>query len=502
MLKKNITIFLLLCVLCFQILNANYTNRESKNFIFRDNCNTQENFRNEEELLEFIESIIQTHMIPGLSIAIVKNNSIVWENYFGYSNLNENILVDEDSMFILSSISKTITATALLQLYEDGLMNLDDSINDYLPFNVYNPNYPLSTITFKMLLSHVSSIKDNWSVMPYYNGDSDLELGYYLEQYLTTGGLFFDNSSNFTNSIPGSEFNYSNIGAALIGFLVEEISNQPFDEFCVENIFEPLNMDNTFWFLSEIDSIDSVAIPYQYQAGIGDSCFEIGCGIYDEGNECFCDFACTDFGDCCLDYEDVCGENGSGSNLDNYLEYSNYGYSDYPSGQLRTTSKSLAKFMMTFMNDGIYQNNQILSTDTIDLIKSIYYPEINSNQGLMWYYKNQDGRTLFGHNGGDQGSLTEMFISFSNDIGIVLLSNSTNYDAIIRIENALLNFAAENNFSFIGDLNNDLILNILDVIQLVNLVLNNQYDLIGDLNSDEFMNILDIIELINIIIAL
>ena len=47
MLKKNITIFLLLCVLCFQILNANYTNRESKNFIFRDNCNTQENFRNE-----------------------------------------------------------------------------------------------------------------------------------------------------------------------------------------------------------------------------------------------------------------------------------------------------------------------------------------------------------------------------------------------------------------------------------------------------------------------
>ena len=92
------------------------------------------------------------------------------------------------------------------------LINLDDNINKLLSFNVYNPNYPLSTAAFKMLLSHVSSIKDNWSVMPYYNGDSDLKLGYYLEQYLTTGGLFFDNSSNFTNSIPGSEFNYSNIG--------------------------------------------------------------------------------------------------------------------------------------------------------------------------------------------------------------------------------------------------------------------------------------------------
>ena len=136
MLKKNIINFLFLCSLCFQILNANLLNRESKNFFIRDDYHRQENFRNEEELIEFIESIIQTHMIPGLSIAIVKNNSIVWENYFGYSNLNESILVDEDSMFILSSISKTITATALLQLYEDGLINLDDNINDYLSFNV------------------------------------------------------------------------------------------------------------------------------------------------------------------------------------------------------------------------------------------------------------------------------------------------------------------------------------------------------------------------------
>ena len=95
-----------MCSLCFQILNANLLSRESKNFFIRDDYHRQENFRNEEELIEFIESIIQTHMIPGLSIAIVKNNSIVWENYFGYSNLNESILVDEDSMFILSSISK------------------------------------------------------------------------------------------------------------------------------------------------------------------------------------------------------------------------------------------------------------------------------------------------------------------------------------------------------------------------------------------------------------
>ena len=95
MLKKNILTFLCFSGLCFQVSSANHIVRESINSTIRDNCLSQQNFRNEEELLEFIESIIQTHMIPGLSIAIVKNNSIVWENYFGHSNINDDILSNE-----------------------------------------------------------------------------------------------------------------------------------------------------------------------------------------------------------------------------------------------------------------------------------------------------------------------------------------------------------------------------------------------------------------------
>ena len=57
-----------------------------------------------------------------------------------------------------------------MQLFEDGLFILDDDIDEYLPFNVNHPDYPNIPITFKMLLSHTSGIKDNWSVMPYFNG--------------------------------------------------------------------------------------------------------------------------------------------------------------------------------------------------------------------------------------------------------------------------------------------------------------------------------------------
>ena len=69
-----------------------------------------DNLRNETELLNFIESTMDSHLIPGLSISIAKGGNIVWENHFGYKNINENNLVDENTMFILSSASKAVTA--------------------------------------------------------------------------------------------------------------------------------------------------------------------------------------------------------------------------------------------------------------------------------------------------------------------------------------------------------------------------------------------------------
>ena len=460
------------------------------------------NSRDEEELIEFIENIMQTHLIPGLSVSIVKNNAVVWDRHFGFANIDENLLVDENTMFILSSVSKTITATALMQLWEQNLFQLDDDINDYLPFEVIHPDYPNFPITFKMLLTHTSGIKDNWSVMTYYEGDSTLELSYYLEQYLVPSGEFYGSNSSFTNYQPGTNYIYTNNGAALIGLLVEEISSQPFNEYCNNNIFEPLSMDNAFWFLSEIDNLTQIASPYQLTGGNGDSCYEIGCGVYNQSNPCFCDSECVYYNDCCSDYDDVCGENGSGSSDVNLTEYEHYGYSDYPSGQLRTSSNNLANFMLAYMNDGFYNNVNLLESETIDLIKTIQYPDINSMQGLIWYYKNESGRTLFGHNGGDLGSLTEMFISLDEEIGVVVLSNSSNYNAVAQIENAVFNFAQNTEFVQTGDINSDDLINILDIILVVNIILgNSNFNSLADINNDEVIDILDIVQLVNIILS-
>ena len=298
--------------------------------------------------------------------------------------------------------------------------------------------------------------------------------------------------------MPGTNYNYSNIGAALIGLLVEEISNQPFNQFCNNNIFAPLGMDNAFWFLSEIENLDQVALPYQVTGGSGDTCYEIGCGIYNDSNPCFCDMACIEYGDCCEDYDEVCGEDGTGSAPSNLVPYENYGYADYPSGQLRTTANNLANFMRLFINDGYHEGLRILDSETIELIKTVHFPQASSSQGLIWYYKNNN--QLFGHNGGDLGSLTEMFLSFTNNLGVVILSNSSNYSAIIQIEEAIFNFAQENEFSISGDINSDNLINIQDIVLTVNLVLNNQYSDLADLNADNAVDILDIVQLVTIIL--
>ena len=449
----------LISLLIFMFLSAVYgnqkLNRITQDIIKLNQFDLETNdFRDETELLNFIESTMETHLIPGLSISIAKGGNIVWDKHFGYANVNESTLVDKNTMFILSSASKTVTATALMHLFQQDLFTLNDNVNDYLSFDIIHPDYPEVPITFKMLLSHTSGIKDNWDFMPFYDTDSPLELNYYLNQYFTSGGEFYDSDLNFTDHTPGTSFSYSNIGAALVGLLTEEISGQPFNEYCIENIFEPLGMDNAYWFLSEIENLNQVAVPHQLAEGSNDSLAVL----------------------------------------------ENYGYSDYPAGQLRTTSNELAKFLSAFNNDGLYNGIKLLNLETIEVMKTIHYPDVAYDQGLIWYYKSLNGSNLFGHGGSDLGSVTEMFLSSSDNIGIVLLSNSRNHEGMGLIESAVFDYATETDFIPSGDLNFDGELTDEDIAILVNLIQVEEYDFISDLNYDNNLDVFDLLELINVTI--
>jgi len=152
------------------------------------------------DLDSFILATMNTYHIPGVAACVVKDGRIIWTGAYGHAIIEQDVPVADTTLFMLASISKTFTGAALLQLWEAGLFELDDDINDYLPFAVFNPNHPESVITFRELLTHTSSIKDNWEVMlsVYAWGDSPIPLGDYVEGYLTPGGEYYSATANFS----------------------------------------------------------------------------------------------------------------------------------------------------------------------------------------------------------------------------------------------------------------------------------------------------------------
>jgi len=157
-----------------------------------------------------------------------------------------------------------------MQLYERGFFDLDDDVNDYLNFNLRNPKYPDKEITFRMLLSHQSSLAVDLPTFKFNRViPAGLEVvGYpypFLRDYLVPGGLHYK-PQVWTDTNPGEETYYSNIGYATLGYLVEILSGKTFEEYCSENIFEPLDMNNSSFRLANVNS-SRVAVPYDSNLG-------------------------------------------------------------------------------------------------------------------------------------------------------------------------------------------------------------------------------------------
>jgi len=211
----------------------------------------------------FFRDILSTQKYVGLGACLVKNEKIIWEGYYGYSDLEEKTLLKRENIFPLMSLSKTVTTFALMQLYEKGLFALDDDINNYISIKVRNPNFPEMPITFRMLLTHTASFEDVLSTglkiptnvpRPQSSlGDSEMTLEEYIRGLLSPDGKFYS-TDYFSQNKPGTKYSYSNIAFSLLGYLVEKIAKKDFSEYCKEQIFDPLEMKNTSWHLRDLDT--------------------------------------------------------------------------------------------------------------------------------------------------------------------------------------------------------------------------------------------------------
>src|SRR5579862_7356153 len=136
--------------------------------------------------------------IPGAAACIIKEDKLIWTGEFGSATISPKIKMSLDSLENLGSISKTFATAALMQLHEQGRVDLEANVEQYLPFPLRNPHHPDAVIRVRDLLTHYSSLRDGaWYTKLYRCGDPQITLGDWLRAYFLPGGSYYDAAQNF-----------------------------------------------------------------------------------------------------------------------------------------------------------------------------------------------------------------------------------------------------------------------------------------------------------------
>jgi CubicO group peptidase (beta-lactamase class C family) len=356
---------------------------------------------------DFIEGQRRALRVPGLAACIIKSGRVVWSKGYGWANIKKRLPMDPDlTVQNLGSISKTVVATAVMQLWEKGKFQLDDDINERLPFAVRSPFHPDTPITYRLLLTHRSGIADSLAYRSSYAcGDPTLPLESWLKDYFTPGGRYYEKKDNFHPWRPGQKHDYSNVGFGLLGYLVERLSGESLPHSTRKSIFEPLGMNRTAWLLSDID-VATHAVPYAPGADSDPPGEEV---------EAYRKFGL------------LAGEVESDPASGDHRPLCLYGFPNYPDGSLRTSVNQLARFLLAYANDGSYGDARILAADTVRLMLT---PQAATSpqQGLCWATEFRDGRRHWGHNGSDPGIRTTMSFRPSDGVGAIVFVNRAGAD--------------------------------------------------------------------------
>lgn len=344
-----------------------------------------ENIEFDSTLDEYILQKMNGNYIPSLAISIIQNDSISLIKGYGDQP-------SVDTSYMLASITKTFTATAILQLYEQEYFELDEDINNFLPFSIRNPNYPDTPITFRMLLSHTSSIngsQDNYYLSTLqdmyrklgYMGDNEtypLYPNLLKEYFLTNGSIYSENV--WINEIPGSSSIgcYANPGFDLLGYIIERITNNTLEQYLSDNIFIPLEMNNSGFNYSSFE-LEKLAIPYYWNS------------ISDE-NEII----------------------------------PHFNFYAYGAGALRTSVEDLSKFLLIHMHGGSFNGTTILEEETIELMHNCLHSDVGSGYGFGWSLNTNTNWQ--GHNGALPGTRTQMWFTNPNSnpefpLGVIVMGN-------------------------------------------------------------------------------
>jgi CubicO group peptidase (beta-lactamase class C family) len=313
----------------------------------------------------FLASAMEQYHVPGLVFVMVKNGRVFLAKGYGYADLATGRRVDpETTLFRVASVSKLFTGTAIMQLAEQGKLDLHTDVNVYLksfqlPETFSEPVTPLHLVT------HTAGFNERVFGMAARRREDVRPLGEYLADRMPRRVL-----------PPGDVFSYSNHGVALAGLLIEEISGVPFAKYIEDEILEPLGMSHSSFILTP-EMAPDLAQGYYYQ-----------------------------------DYE---------------YQLAPYDYSnDAPAGSLITSGAEISGFMLAHLQDGRLGDARILSEETARLMHTQQFTHHPKLPGCAYSFMEDfiNGRRLIGHGGNWRGYTTRLVMDFDADMAFFLSYNA------------------------------------------------------------------------------
>lgn len=357
---------------------------------------------------QFIKSEMVARSIPGLSACLLHGDAILWQENYGFADLDKKIPITAEQIQNIASISKTFTMLAVMQQVEAGHLSLDTDVNEYLPFVLEHPGFPGQPITVRMMLQHRSALRDGQIYAEHYAcGDPGLSLGEWVRQYFERGAKFYDPEEHFTPWAPGDKYEYSNTAFGVLAHLAEISSGTEFNEYCRKHIFSPLGMRNTGWSLADVD-MSTHMVPYTWVTdGVPRT---------------------PSWGGIPLGPIRPTGPPHTGVLTDGYHENCAYSHPNYTDGFLRTSVNQLSTWARLWLGEGAVDGVRLLTPETVQQIFHGYrIPDGDSFvlQGLCLHSRHKlEGQELWGHGGGDPGVNTSLLMIREKNLAAIVFVNT------------------------------------------------------------------------------
>lgn len=325
-----------------------------------------------------VAAIMQKFEAVGAAVAVVKGGKILYTHSFGYKNLDQKQPLTDSDIFRIASISKSFSATAIMQLLETQRLSLDDDFGDLVGFKIRNPKFPDQKITLKMALSHTSSLNDS-------------------QGYLSLDVLNPDKNPNwakcYNDYAPGSGYQYCNLNFNIVGTIIERKSGERFDQYIKNHILKPLNLYGGYC----VDSLDSNRFAQLYEYHTDSKSFTLAENAY----------------------------------APRRTEISNYvmGYSTpifSPTGGMKISATDLARYMIMHMNYGEANGVRIIAKKHSKLMQTKVSDEESYGLALRGTNDLIPGVKLVGHTGSAYGLYSTMFFNPKEKYGFVIITNGIN----------------------------------------------------------------------------